>query len=339
VHRFTVFASLFLLLLGRSADAEVPRIAASVKPVHALAAAVTGDLGTPDLLLDDGNASPHATALRPSAARALAGADLVIWIGPGLETFLIKPIKNLAPVTRVMTLSDNDALTLLGWREGDDWAHHDHDHGGHGHEDHAEEHHDDGHQEHGNHDHEEHGHKDGHGHDGIDPHVWLDPENGMAILSEIADALAEIDPANAAVYHANAAAEIERLTALTNRIDAMLAPVRAKPYLVFHDAYHYFEHRFGLSSRGAIAVSPEQTPGASHVREIHHQVTEDGIVCVFTEPQFRPSLVRTVIEGTQARSATLDPIGADLPAGPDMYRDLLLRNAESLVGCLSGEDP
>jgi len=302
-----------------SAAQAAPAVVASIKPVHSLVAAVMQGVGTP-ILLVEGAGSPHTYSLKPSQAKALAEAEVVFWVGEGLEHFLERPLESLAADAKSVPLMEARGMILLPNREGgtfepeadeDEHAHAE----GEGHDDHD--------------------HEQDHDHGDFDPHVWLDPDNATAMVAAIADTLAAVDPQNAERYRANADAETRRLAALTDELTATLAPVRARPFIVFHDAWHYFETRFGLTAAGSITVNPETPPGARRVAEIRDKVRELDATCVFAEPQFEPALVSVVIEGTGARAAVLDPLGADLPDGPDLYFTLLRRDARSLRDCLT----
>ncbi|MAS05335.1 MAG: zinc ABC transporter substrate-binding protein [Ahrensia sp.] len=321
-----------------SAHADV-NVIASIKPVHSLVAAVMQGAGEPALIIE-GAGSPHTYSLKPSQAAALQKADLIFWIGDDLEAFLEKPISTIGSGKSV-ELIHSHGLEMLGFREGGAFEKHAHD------DDHAEEGHDDDHdaededehEEAGDHDHEEQhadSHDDDHHHGEVDMHVWLDPFNAKAMTHEIAEALAEADPDNAALYEKNAAALTERLDTLTTGLSAELEPVKDKGFIVFHDAYQYFEHRFGLSAAGSITVSPDIMPGADRIREIQARVGELGATCVFAEPQFEPRLITVATEGSDARSGVLDPLGADIEAGPDLYFTLIRNMADSFESCLSG---
>lgn len=296
-------------------------VVASIKPVHSLVAAVMEGVGEPTLLVE-GAGSPHAYSMRPSQARALQDAGLVFWVGPDLETFLGRPLETLGANARIVELAEADGLVLHAFREGGPFEAHGHDHGDGGHA-HAEE-------EHAEADHQGHDHHD-------DPHIWLDPENARAMVGGIKDALSAADPANAKTYEANAAAVGEKLDALIAETKAALAPVKGKGFVVFHDAYQYYEKRFGIEAAGSITVSPEAQPGAQRIAEIKAKVAELGATCVFAEPQFEPSLVSIVTEGTDARAAVLDPLGAELEDGPELYFKLIRNLTTSLMGCLAGE--
>ena len=318
-----------------------PDVVVSIKPIHSLVAAVMQGVATPDLIVE-GAASPHTYSLRPSQARNLSDADIVFWVGHELEAFLEKPIETLGLNARSVELIDAEGLGRLGFRAGATFERHGHgddDHDEHEHEEHGHsedklDHDDDDHKDHADDDHEyDHGHEE-HAHGSPDPHVWLDPENARHMLHEIADVLSDVDPANAARYEANAETAMARLAALGEEIEGLVAPVRERPFVVFHDAYHYFEARFGLHAAGSVTVSPETVPGAARVREIQARIRELGATCVFAEPQFTPKLIRVVTEGTEARIGILDPLGASLEPGPDLYGALLTDMASSFRTCL-----
>jgi zinc transport system substrate-binding protein len=310
------------------------KVAATIKPVHSLVAAVMGDVGQPALVLD-GAASPHVTALRPSQARIVAGSDIVFAVGEGLEAFLDKLMENTGGAN-VVELAEAPGIKLLDYRgtdDHDDHAHDDHAHDDHAHDDHAHDDHAHDDHAHDDHAHDDHGH--GHEHGDINPHIWLDPANAAAMASHIAAVLSEADPPNAQIYGDNAKAAARDLHELESELAAKLAPVKHRPFLVFHDAYPYFESRFGLSGLGAIVLNPETPPGARRLRDIRHRIDEAGVVCVFSEPQFEIGYVTTVLEGTGARTASLDPLGVDVEPSPDAYRRILTELADTLADCLA----
>jgi zinc transport system substrate-binding protein len=300
-----------VLLLAPAAAAEPPKVLVTIKPLHSLVAGVMAGVGTPRLLIQ-GAGSPHSYQMRPSDARALAAADLVFWAGEGLEAFLGRPLAALAVGARVVELAEVPGLNLLRPREGGVWEA-------------------DGHE----------GEEPAHGHareDGRDMHFWLDPGNATAMADAIAVALAETDAGNAARYRTNAEALKGRLATLDGELKASLAPIGDRPYIVFHDAYQYFERRYRLSPAGAITVSPEVAPGVARIAEIRQKIKRSGAACVFAEPQFEPKLARLAVEGTGARVAELDPLGAQLTEGPELYFKLLRGLAGSLRRCLIAQD-
>lgn len=311
--RLTAVTALVSVLLAAPALA-LDGVVASIKPIHSLVAAVMGDTGKPHLLVQ-GSGSPHTYSLRPSEAQMLADAKVVFWIGDGLETFLVKPLQSLAPNATIVTLSETEGLTLLDLQEGGAFDDHHHDHDSD--DDHA-------HEAHANHDHE-----------GKDMHLWLDPENARVIVKQVAKILSEADPANASTYRQNAEAVDQRLLALVEETNASLAPVKDRRFIVFHDAYRYFEDRFELQSAGSISINPEVPPSARRVKEIQERIAAAGAVCVFAEPQFEPRIVTVVTDGTEARAGELDPLGAGLEDGPDLYFSLIRNLAASFVKCMA----
>ena len=294
-----------------AARAEVPAVVASIKPIHGLVAAVMQGVGEPILLLE-GAGSPHVYALRPSDARALDSADLVFWVGDDMETFLTRPLRSLAADAEIVTLMAADGLDLLPApgngvspvRRPDPVGVVAPD-------------------------------PDDHANGRFDTHVWLDPRNARAIVAIVADRLAVADPANAAAYAANAVDAAARIDALAARIADQLAPIADTPYVAFHDAYRYFERRFGLSPVGALTVGPEASPGAAHLVELRARIRELEAVCVFGEPQFEPRMVDTVVAGAEVRRGMLDPLGDRLEPGPGLYFDLMDNMADAFADCLT----
>lgn len=300
-HRGWSLLGWVLLFAPLLAFAAQPVVVASIKPVHALVAGVMQGVSEP-LLLVPGGASPHDYSLKPSDARALGAAQAVFWIGPDLESFLVKPLAN-AQTARSVALINAPGVTVLPLRAGGAWEAHDYDH------------------------------------DPVasrDAHIWLDPVNAAAMVRQMVAVLGETDPAHQADFAHNGAVLVERLDRLNRQLALTLAPVREQPYLVFHDAYQYFERRYELNAAGSMVIDPERRPGAKRVAEIQARVRERKVRCVFSEPQFQPALVETVIVGSNARRGVLDPLGADLSAGPDAYFQLLQGLADALHGCLSG---
>lgn len=304
--------------VSSAAQAEPPKVVASIKPIHSLVAAVMQGVGQPDLLVK-GSASAHTYSLKPSDAKALAAATLIVRVGPTFEGFLDKPLKGKGD--KVLSLMDQPGMVLLESREGGAWEAHDHgkEHA-HGKEhDHGKAH------AHGDHDDD---------HDEINDHLWLDPDNAKRIVQVTAEALAKQDPANAATYRSNAVNTAQRIDALDAELKAALAPIKAKPFVVFHDAYQYFEGHYDLAAVGSITVNPDRRPSAKRLSAIRAKISGLSAACVFAEPQFEPALVNTIVEGTKARTGVLDPEGADLTEGPDLYFTLMRKLASGLTGCL-----
>ena len=326
-------------LFAGTAAAEVPRVVTDIAPVHSLVSQVMAGLGTPELIVAPG-ASPHGYNLKPSNAAALEEADLVFWVGEALTPWLSNATKTLAEDASVIALIDLDGVLRLETREDAVFEPHGHDDEAH---DHADEH------DHDHADEHDHDHGDGHDHDqgedragsddhahdhgGVDAHAWLAPANAAVWLDAVAKSLAEADPSNADAYLANANAAKERLAGLGEEIDAILAPVRGQSFVAFHDAYQYFETAFDIPAAGAIALSDASDPSPARVAEIQQRIADEGIVCVLSEPQFSPGLVATVMDGVEARTAVLDPLGADLEPGPELYPQLLRNLATALASC------
>jgi zinc transport system substrate-binding protein len=317
---YPLTVALCLALSGATGlKAQPLKVLATIAPVHSLAASVMEGVGKPELLVRAGS-SEHTYSMRPSNARSLSEADVVIRVSENLETFLNKPIVTLAKKAVIVTLAEIPGLTLLPPREGGTF------------EAHVDEH-----QNHAAHGAE----RDKHEHDGdvhaegeYDPHLWLDTANAARIADHIAAVLAQLRPDEAAAYRANAERLKERLSALDAELKDTLAGLGDARFIVFHDAYQYFEARYGTKASGSITVSPERQPGAARLQGIRAKIAGAASACVFSEPQFEPKLVSRLIEGTTARSAVLDGLGANLPEGPDQYFSMMRNLAGSLRGCL-----
>ncbi|MDC3111034.1 zinc ABC transporter substrate-binding protein [Pelagibacteraceae bacterium] len=321
------------------AHAEI-KVVASIKPIHSLVSYIMDGVGTPSILVD-GSSSPHTFQLKPSHAQMLQDADIVFWIGEDLESFLETPLESIATNAKKITLMELDDIELLKFREKhifEEHAGHD-DHGDEheeGHDEHEEGHdeHEEGHDEHeeGHDEHEdEHGHHDGHNHGEFDIHFWLDPVIAKVIVKNVAEELSNIDVANKATYEANASKAISEL-------DELIAETKLKinkdaTYVVFHDAYQYFEERFGIEVLGALSVNPEILPGAKQLAEIREVIEHENVNCIFSEPQFNPSIAKTIAADTGVKAAVLDPLGAELDPGKDLYFDLIADMASSFSGC------
>ena len=326
---FLSFAPIASPGLATVAHAEAPKVVATLKPIHSLVASVMQGVGEPVLIVD-GAASPHGFSLKPSQMAAVQDADMVFWIGPMMETFLVKPLENVDP-SQATELAAVPGVRLLNYDEDHDHEHqHEHEHESE--EEHADHDHNAGHDADHAHDMAE-GEEDHH-HEGVDGHLWLDPENAIVLADGIAEALSKIDPDNAILYKANAAKLRADLSTLSERVAATLAPTAGRGYIVFHDAYHYFESRYGLKAAGSVTVNPDVAPSAAHVAEIQDRLRDSGAVCIFSEPQFPAKMVDVVTEGMALNRAVLDPLGATLDPGPALYGDLIGALADSFARCL-----
>ena len=312
-----------------AAAADAPVAVASIKPIHSLLAGVMEGVGQPTLLVD-GGASPHTWSLRPPDAQVLQDADIVVWVGENLESFLVKPLHALASNAYVLKLSRAEGITLLRMREGGSWDEHD--------DDHRRSEADDKENKDVKENEDVHVHReDGHEHHGgeFNMHLWLDPANAIVIVATMADALSRLDPERAGTYRENATALQARLRGLDDELKETLAPVSDRGFIVFHDAWQYFDTRYGLRAVGSVTVSPDQAPGAGRLAEIREKITKAKVSCVFAEPQFKPRLVRTLVDGTAVATGTLDPIGAALKDGPDLYFTLMRKNADAFRACFN----
>jgi zinc transport system substrate-binding protein len=303
-----------------SSAAAAPLVVATIKPVHSLVAMVMQGVAEPHLLITSG-ASPHTYSLRPSDAQTLQQADLVFWVGEGLETFLVKPLRALPRKARIIALAEAPGVVLLPYRSSGLWEAH-----GPGSTDSSTPHaHDESHPD-GDDDHE---------HRAADMHIWLDPANSQAMVHAAAAALSEVDPSHAETYRSNAEAALASLQALDDSLRQTLEPLAGRPYVVFHDAYHYLERRYGLTPVGSITVDPDRQPSAQRVAAIRRRIAETGAICVFSEPQFSPKLIPTLTEGTKARTGVLDADGGTtVPSGPDAYPAIMRNLAGALRECL-----
>ena len=291
------------LLVATPVHAKVPRVATDIPPVHSLVSQVMGELGTPKLIIPPGT-SPHGYAMRPSEARALQAADVVFWMGQDLTAWFGRAIKALATNAITVALSESKDLIRHPYRTTKNFDTHTHDEGE---------------------------------HDAtakIDPHLWLDPDNALIFLDVIATTLARLDAIHADTYLTNAAQAKAALEALKSELNATVQPIRGRPFIVFHDAYHYFEHRFDVEAAGSVSIGDASSPGPARIAAIRGKVQTLGATCVFSEPQFEPKIIATIIEKTAARSGILDPVGATLKPGPNQYSQLLRHLAHGLLTCL-----
>jgi zinc transport system substrate-binding protein len=304
------FAGLSAPAAARSASDS--KVLVTIKPLHALVAQVMAGVGSPELLVK-GAASPHTFTLRPSEVRALNAADLFFRMSETVEPFTVQLVKALPKSVEVVTLQDAPGVRLLALRTGATFE--PHAHGRHGHDKH------------------QHAPAPRKG-ETIDGHAWLNPDNAKAMVGRIEQALAARYPDHAAMFGRNAEALRARLDALAAELDAELGPLTDKPYIVFHDALQYLERRYGLNVVGSITINPEMPPSGKRLRELRRKILSLGAVCVFVEPAVDTRLVDNLIEGTSARTATLDPEGGRLDPGPDLYVTLMRRLAADLRGCL-----
>jgi zinc transport system substrate-binding protein len=294
------------LWLSGMVSADVPQVTTDIPVTHSLVTRVMAGIGTPDLIVNRG-ASPHDYSLRPSNAASLEAADLVFWISSELTPWLEGALKTLAADAKVIELMDAKGSTVLPFREGSTFETHSHRH---------------------KHDEDEHATVN------VDPHGWLDPYNGKIWLDVIATELSKIDPENTDIYFDNVSQGKTDIDAAISEIDATLAPFRGTNFIVYHDAYQYFERRFDVLAAGSISMGDVSDPSPARIAEIHQTVEELDMTCVFSEPQFNPELVATVVDGTKARARVIDPLGTRLTLGADFYLNLLRNIAQTMANCL-----
>ena len=318
--------SLFTFFLPANADIKV---VASIKPIHSLASYLMNGVAKPDLIVD-GYASPHGFAMKPSHAKMLQNADLIFWVGEDLESFLEKPLGSIAKKAEKIELMQVKGLQILKFRERNIFD----DHDDHGHDDHGKK------EDHDDHDHDSHAKKDGHddhddheghAHGEFDPHIWLDPINAKVILFEMSKHLIENDPQNEKIYRENLSKGYKEIDKLTKDVSSELSNSVAS--IVFHDAYQYFEKRFSVNILGAFTVNTDVMPGAEQLAEIREVIEHDKVACVFSEPQFNPDIIKAVAKDMNIKTGVVDPLGATLNPGKDLYFALIKNMSASFKGC------
>ncbi|MBF0321557.1 MAG: zinc ABC transporter substrate-binding protein [Magnetococcales bacterium] len=304
-------------------------VVATIMPLHSLVSGTMAGFAKPVLLLP-GASSPHTYALRPSDVRSLEKARLIVRAGKDLETFLERPLTTLAARSRILSLLELPGVHLLPGRRGGSWESHHHEAQGGGASPDLKN--GSGHP---------HDPRDGHDflHDqahttGLDPHLWLDPDNARILIVALVDLLGEIWPEQKNLFAENGRLQQERLRQLDSKLRELLHPLQGHPFIVFHDAYQYFEVRYGVKGVGSMALHPEQPPGARRIVELHQQIRRSGVACLFSEPQFRSDRVQGLFKDFGLRYGILDPLGSDLAPGPDAYFRMMENLALSLRRCL-----
>jgi len=335
----SIFIILIPLFFSFSARAEV-NVVTTIKPLHSLISSVMEGVGKPSLIIEGTN-NPHTFVFKPSHAEMIENADIIFWIGEDLEAFMEKPLDSLAKNAKTIAFMDLASIEKLKFREQNIFDDHDEhdghdDHDDHGHKDDEHDDHDDhdGHDdEHDGHDdHDDHaGHHDGHNHGEFDAHIWLDPANAKEMVLEISHELSELDPSNKSKYEDNASKTIAALDTLIEEVDNSLS--KDISYIVFHDAYQYFETRFGVKSAGALTLNPDVLPGAKQIADIQDLINDKGIKCIFSEPQYNPKIIETLGNDMNISTGVMDPLGAYIEAGPSMYSELINEIANSIKNC------
>ena len=321
IHLISTLIGLLAFSTISKADLKV---VTSIKPIHSLASYIMDGVGSPGLIVDGYN-SPHSFQLKPSHAKMLEQADIIFWIGEDLENFLEKPLATIAKKAEKIELLEIKGIKKLKFRERNIFEEHE------GHDDHGDDAKKEEHDDHG-HDAKKEGHDDhdDHGHGEYDPHIWLDPINAKVILNEITEHLIENDSKNAATYKSNLAKAISEIDKLI--IDVITETNTDLSYVVFHDAYQYYENRFNVNILGAMTVNPDVMPGAEQIHEIHEVIEHDNVSCILSEPQFNPDIIKSIAKDTSVKTGVLDPLGANLKPGKDLYFDLI-RNMSASFNC------
>ena len=336
-----ILSILSLISFITPVNADV-KVVTSIKPLHSLASYLMDGVGKPDLIVDGYN-SPHGFSMKPSHAKMLQNADLIFWVGEDLESFLEKPLKSIAKKAEKIELMEIKGLNVLKFRERNIFDEHDHDdhakkeddHDDH--DDHAKK--EDDHDDHDDHDKKEDGHDDhdghdeheGHAHGEYDPHIWLDPLNAKVILKEMTEHLIENDSKNASTYKSNLDKALNDIDKLT--MEVMTELNKSTSSIVFHDAYQYFEERFNVNILGAFTVNTDVMPGAEQLAEIREIIEHDKVKCIFSEPQFNPDIIKAVAKDMNIKTGVVDPLGATLDPGKDLYFKLIRNMSASFKGC------
>ena len=309
IHLISTLIGLLAFSTISKADLKV---VTSIKPIHSLASYIMDGVGSPGLIVDGYN-SPHSFQLKPSHAKMLEQADIIFWIGEDLENFLEKPLDTIAKKAEKIELLEIKGIKKLEFRERNIFEEHE------GHDDHG---HDAKKEEHDDH--------DDHGHGEYDPHIWLDPINAKIILNEITEHLIENDSKNTSTYNSNLTKALAKIDKLI--IDVITETNKDLTYVVFHDAYQYYENRFNVNILGAMTVNPDVMPGAEQIHEIHEVIEHDNVSCILSEPQFNPDIIKSIAKDTSVKTGVLDPLGANLKPGKDLYFDLI-RNMSASFNC------
>ena len=303
----------FLSSLHAEEKNSIPKVVVTIKPLHSLVSGLMKGVGEPKLLLK-GASSPHHFQLKPSDALAIKRADLIVRVGPLLETPMNKVLGTLSSANSVLNVMELEGIKLYKLRS----KHHHHEDEGHG--DHKEKHakHDD---------HDDHGAEK-------DPHIWLDTGNAKIVVFALAKRLTKIDPKNSKLYQQNAITLSSDIDKLSLETTALLKPLNKRSYMVFHDAYQYLTEPHHLTFSGAITLNPATPPSAKHLKELIQTLDKEKVVCVFSEVQYNPKLIKTLSDGHDIKTAVLDPIGANIQAGSSAYFIMMKRLTQEIHKCL-----
>ena len=317
LSKLSIIISTLMFSIITYANADI-KVVTSIKPIHSITSYIMDGVGSPDLIVDGYN-SPHNFQLKPSHAKMLQNADLVIFVGEVIEEFLEKPLESIAKDAKKFALLEQSGFKKLKFREKNIFEEHD-DHDDHDKKAKKKD------------DHDDHGHDDhGHGHGEYDPHIWLDPINAKAMIKKITKLLSKMDKENSSTYKSNSKKAIKEIDMMVKEIKSEMN--KDLKFVVFHDAYQYFENRFDISVLGALTVNTDVLPGAEQLSEIREVIEHENVNCIFSEPQFNPDIINAIAMDTNVKTGILDPLGATLEPGKDLYFDLIRNISKSFKGC------
>ena len=297
---------------------ETTGVISTIQPINSLVSAVIGNTGK-SITIIPSEQSPHDFKLKPSDVKVLQNGNIIFYVSNHLESSVTKVFKNLPKNIKLINLMEESGINHLAIRDNDAWERHDH----HGHDDH------DDHDKHG----KKHDDQDDHEKED-DVHIWLSPDNAIKIVQKVNKVLSLYFPENSKIYNDNTTKFIDKIRNLKMELIKELSPIKNKPYIVFHDAYQYFEKTFELNAVGSIALEGDIASSPKQISFIKDKIIKSKASCVFQEPQFDSKLVKIVLEGTNAKTGTLDPHGVNITGNKDFYLQLLKNMAKSLKECL-----
>ena len=310
---------------------ETTGVISTIQPINSLVSAVIGNTGK-SITIIPSEQSPHDFKLKPSDVKVLQNSNVIFYVSNHLENSITKVFKNLPKNIKLINLMEESGVNHLAIRDNDAWERHDH----HGHDDHDD--HDKHGKKHDDHDdHDKHGkkHDDHDDHEKEDDvHVWLSPDNAIKIVQKVNKVLSLYFPENSKIYNDNTTKFIDKIRNLKMELVKELSPIKNKPYIVFHDAYQYFEKTFELNAVGSVALEGDIASSPKQISIIKDKIVKSKASCVFQEPQFDSKLVKIVVEGTDAKIGTLDPLGVNISENKDFYLQLLTNMTKSLKECL-----
>ena len=285
-----------------------PVVAATIKPLQFIAAAITDGVTEPRVLVPESQ-SYHHFIVRPSTVRLLREADLVLWVGPELETYLADSINDFANATVQALAVSGLAVHYLPDIEttGETNVPESGQHAGHQH----------------------------HGVSGIDPHIWLNTQNAEQVATVLAEQLSAIDPANEARYLQNLATFRAELQLIRESVVQRLQPYLDRPYAVYHDAFQYFEQEFGLSHQLVIANSDEIQPGVRKLMSLRDAFASQELSCLMEDVTSQESTINTALGRVQLNRIKADTTGQNLTSSPRAYIQLINDLGLAFAQCFS----